>query len=91
MIPLSAPAPQVIDEEAEAVRGYISDGYSASEGFDAQERRQIGDAQTWEEAGLENHFSPVAGEDTPRAMEFEQGGVPACDPSNTSNRCSRRR
>ena len=66
----------MIDEKAEAVRAYVSDGYSSSKGIDAQEKRPIRDAQTWEEAGLENPFSPVTGEETPRAMEFEQGWVP---------------
>ena len=68
VIPLSAPVPQMIDEDAEAVRGYVSDGYSPSEGIDAQDEVQVGDAQTWEEAGLENPFSPAS------AMEFDQGG-----------------
>ena len=55
--PLDAPIPQAIDEEAEAVRDYQSDGYSASEPAndhgEGQQAVQDG-AQTWEEAGLEN-------------------------------------
>ena len=72
--PLDAPIPQAIDEEAEAVRDYQSDGYSASEPAndhgEGQQAVQDG-AQTWEEAGLENPMSPAAASSN---MEFEQGG-----------------
>ena len=49
-----------IDEETEAVRDYVSEGYPASEPADdrgeGQQAVQEG-AQTWEEAGLENPMS----------------------------------
>jgi len=41
-IPLRTPAPQTIDEDAEAVRGYVSDGYSPSEGIDAPDNASGG-------------------------------------------------
>ena len=83
VIPLSAPKPQTSDEEAEAVRGDVSDGYSPSEGICDAETVQVEDAQTWEEAGLENPFSPTSAVQSPTAMESEQGGgvpmTPASD------------
>eukprot|EP00435_Cladocopium_sp_Y103_P072800 s475_g41.t1 len=36
VIPLNAPAPQAIGIEAEAVRDYVSEGYSPSEGVGAE-------------------------------------------------------
>ena len=75
VIPLDAPIPQAIDEEAEAVRDYESEGYLASEPAndhgEGQQAIQDG-AQTWEEAGLENPMSPAAASSA--NMEFEQGG-----------------
>ena len=69
VIPLSAPKPQTIDEEAEAVRGYVSDACSPSEGICDAEAVQVENAQTWEEAGLENPFSPTSNVQSPTAME----------------------
>ena len=69
VIPLSAPKPQEIDVEAEAVRDYASDGYSPTEMAEEQQAVLDEGARTWEEAGLENPFSPTAEE-----MESEKGG-----------------
>ena len=68
VIPLSAPKPQEIDVEAEAVRDYASDGYSRTEMAEEQQAVLDEGAQT-EEAGLEDPFSPTAEE-----MESEEGG-----------------
>ena len=51
-----APLPQEVDEEAEAVRDQVSDGYSASEALDvgdAGDRQDAMEMQAWENAGLE--------------------------------------
>ena len=65
IVPLGAPSPQKVDEEAEAVRDYVSEGYSPSEGLEAHADDPTNEARTWEEAGLENPFSPVSGLQTP--------------------------
>ena len=65
IVPLGAPGPQKVDEEAEAVRDYVSEGYSPSEGPEAHAEDPTTEARTWEEAGLENPFSPVTGLQTP--------------------------
>ena len=61
VIPLDAPIPQAIDEGAEAVRDYESEGYSASEPAndcgEGEQAVQEG-AQTWKEAGLEKPYEP---------------------------------
>ena len=51
-----APLPQEVDEEAEAVRDQVSDGYSASEGLDvgdAEDKQDAMEMQAWENVGLE--------------------------------------
>ena len=49
----------------------------------APDNVQVEDAQTWEDAGLENPFSPASVVQSPTAMESEQGGgvpmTPATD------------
>ena len=79
IVPLGAPGPQKVDEDAEAVRDYVSEGYSPSEGPEAHAEDPTTEARTWEEAGLENPFSPVTGLQTPVSqtpvdMESETGG-----------------
>eukprot|EP00435_Cladocopium_sp_Y103_P025328 s3318_g6.t1 len=69
IIPLAPPQPQQVDEAAEAVRDFVSEGYSPSEGREAPDEAQLEDAQTWENAGLENPFSPMS----PTTMECDQG------------------
>eukprot|EP00435_Cladocopium_sp_Y103_P031721 s1251_g8.t1 len=65
IIPLAAPLPQEVDEEAEAVRDHVSsERYSASEPIDAGEQQDSMDAveaQAWEDAGLE-HMSDAEGQ-----------------------------
>eukprot|EP00435_Cladocopium_sp_Y103_P068342 s701_g31.t1 len=59
IIALSGPIPQEIDEEAEAVRDFVSEGYSPSQ-MDDKDAEQLGlDAQEWENAGLEHVTSPT--------------------------------
>eukprot|EP00435_Cladocopium_sp_Y103_P030011 s1403_g7.t1 len=73
ILPLQAPARNAIDDDAEAVRDYyVSEGYSPSAGD--QDDEQLRDARTWEEAGLENPFSPAATPQSPSTKELEQGG-----------------
>ena len=74
VVPLGAPSPQKVDEDAEAVRDYVSEGYSPSEGPEVHADDPTNEARTWEEAGLENPFSPVEGLQTPLNMESETGG-----------------
>ena len=74
VIPLSAPRPQTLDEEAEAVRDYASDGYSPSEMAEGQPAVLVGNAQTWEGAGLDNPVSPMTEVQSQTEMESEQGG-----------------
>ena len=74
-----------IDEETEAVRDYVSEGYPASEPADDREEGQQAvqeGAQTWEDAGLESPMSPVSVSASQTNMEFEQGGcVPVTHPT----------
>ena len=74
VVPLGAPGPQKVDEDAEAVRDYVSEGHSPSEGPEANADDPPNEARTWEEAGLENPFSPVSGLQTPLAVESATGG-----------------
>jgi hypothetical protein len=76
VIPLDAPIPQAIDEEIQAVRDDVSEGYSASEPFDDREGQKAvqGDAQTWEDAGRENPMNPAPVPASPTNIEFDQGG-----------------
>ena len=73
IVPLGAPSPQKVDEEAEAVRDYVSEGYSPSEGLEAHADGPTNGARTWEEAGLENPFSPVTGLQTPVSQTCGHG------------------
>ena len=59
IIALSGPVPQEIDEEAEAVRDFVSEGYSPSHGDDGDAERLQVDVQEWEDAGLEHASSPT--------------------------------
>ena len=56
---LPGPIPQEIDEEAEAVRAFVSEGYSPSHGDDVDAERLQVDVQEWEDAGLEHASSPT--------------------------------
>ena len=73
IVPLGAPSPQKVDEEAEAVRDYVSEGYSPSEGLEAHADGPTNGARTWKEAGLEIPFSPVTGLQTPVSQTCGHG------------------
>ena len=74
LIALASPAPQMIDEEAEAVRDQTrSDGYSASEPLDDSDQAQRHDQteiQAWEDVGLEH-----ADEMGAQQADSNQGGA----------------
>ena len=74
LIALASPAPQMIDEEAEAVRDQtLSDGYSASEPLDDSVQAQRHDQteiQAWEDVGLEH-----ADEMGAQQADSNQGGA----------------
>ena len=74
LIALASPAPQMIDEEAEAVRDQtLSDAYSASEPLDDSDqaqRRDQTEIQAWEDVGLKH-----AGEMGEQHADPNQGGA----------------
>ena len=79
-VALPAPLPQEIDEEAEALRDQVSDGYSASEALDvgeAEDRHDPIDVQAWEDAGLEYGSDPEGHNGTSGSGEAISPGMAA--------------